>query len=359
MITSLHIENFRCFKDFDIELGPFNVLIGANDTGKTTFLQAVRLLGDTGAWKERKRHTSQVTGATGIALGAEAHWGGDSGAQIRFVAHGPEPKTNRDARKLVLTLKGDAVFECDLVSAGLVVRDVGQLLSSRREVVFHHLAREIGTACYYQFDPSALRRASALFDTMTERGRGFPTFLDDIKRAPRSGFPELEREFCVRFPYYDAVAIGKEKVGSGKEGFVVNFRTVHGQILSADAVSDGVMLSLVFMALPYSPEPPGIYLIEEPENGVHHAGLREIVKTLRALSDTKGVQVVMTTHSPYLLDLVEPEDVRIFWKDQEGAVHAMKMSEAKDVDEMKKHFMTGEIWTIETEANLLGKARGK
>jgi len=34
MITSMHIENFKCFKDFDIELGPFNVLIGPNDTGK-------------------------------------------------------------------------------------------------------------------------------------------------------------------------------------------------------------------------------------------------------------------------------------------------------------------------------------
>ena len=44
MIESMHIENFKCFKDFDIELGKFNVLIGPNDSGKTAFLQAVRLL---------------------------------------------------------------------------------------------------------------------------------------------------------------------------------------------------------------------------------------------------------------------------------------------------------------------------
>ena len=40
----MHIQNFKCFKDFDIELGPFNVLVGPNDSGKTAFLQAIRLV---------------------------------------------------------------------------------------------------------------------------------------------------------------------------------------------------------------------------------------------------------------------------------------------------------------------------
>ena len=48
MITSMHIENFKCFKHFDIDLGPFNVLVGPNDSGKTAFLPAVAMAGAAG-----------------------------------------------------------------------------------------------------------------------------------------------------------------------------------------------------------------------------------------------------------------------------------------------------------------------
>jgi predicted ATPase len=90
---------------------------------------------------------------------------------------------------------------------------------------------------------------------------------------------------------------------------------------------------------------PGILLVEEPENGVHHASLKDIVGTLKQLTQEKGVQVILTTHSPYLLDHVEPQDVHVFRKDEEGAVHARRLSEYPDVQNLKKHFMTGEIWT--------------
>ena len=40
MIRSLHIENFKCFRRLDVELGRFNVLVGPNGSGKTALLQA-------------------------------------------------------------------------------------------------------------------------------------------------------------------------------------------------------------------------------------------------------------------------------------------------------------------------------
>jgi predicted ATP-dependent endonuclease of OLD family len=93
-------------------------------------------------------------------------------------------------------------------------------------------------------------------------------------------------------------------------------------------------------------------LIEEPETGVHHASLKDIVETLKQLSTEKGVQVILTTHSPYLLDHVEAENVHVFTKDpEEGAVHAKRLSEFEDVADMKSHFMSGEIWSILAEAH--------
>ena len=44
MIKRLTIKNFKCLRDIDISLGNFNVLIGPNDTGKTSFLDALLML---------------------------------------------------------------------------------------------------------------------------------------------------------------------------------------------------------------------------------------------------------------------------------------------------------------------------
>src|SRR5688572_16191800 len=44
MIRKIHIRNFKCLRDIDVELGPFNVLIGPNDSGKTSFLEAILVL---------------------------------------------------------------------------------------------------------------------------------------------------------------------------------------------------------------------------------------------------------------------------------------------------------------------------
>lgn len=116
---------------------------------------------------------------------------------------------------------------------------------------------------------------------------------------------------------------------------------------------------MAFMALTYAPQPMKILCVEEPENGVHHASLRDIIRTLKGLAMRKNsVQVILTTHSPYLLDQVEPEEVRVFAKDEEGAVHATRLSDYPDMEDMKKHFMTGEIWTSLDESEVVERSRG-
>ena len=47
MLTSLHVQNFKCLRDVQLALGPFTVLIGPNDSGKSSILDAIRLVGRT------------------------------------------------------------------------------------------------------------------------------------------------------------------------------------------------------------------------------------------------------------------------------------------------------------------------
>ena len=119
-------------------------------------------------------------------------------------------------------------------------------------------------------------------------------------------------------------------------------------ILSATQASDGMMLVLAYLAILFSPQPPGLLLIEEPENGVHPRRLREVLHILRELvSEQDRTQVVLTTHSPYVVDLFKPEEVTLCLKGTDGAVTMCGSPKANPCASRWTSFSRGEIWTAE------------
>ena len=82
-------------------------------------------------------------------------------------------------------------------------------------------------------------------------------------------------------------------------------------------VSDGTLRALALTLLAYLPNMTGTYLIEEPENGIHPAGIESVFQSLTSLYDG---QVLLATHSPTLLTMAELEQVLCFAKSPEGAV---------------------------------------
>ena len=88
--------------------------------------------------------------------------------------------------------------------------------------------------------------------------------------------------------------------------------------------SDGTMRLLALTLLAYLPDSREIYLLEEPENGVHPLALEAIRDSL---SSAYEAQVLVTTHSPSLLALVEPSEVLCFDKNAAGATDIVRGSE--------------------------------
>ena len=367
MITKMHIENFKCFKDFDIELGPFNVLIGENDTGKTAFLQAVHMIGSL--------HPGITIGAQGLSeavgfpVGTELAWRQDEKLPLHLTA-----ETTSSGEPRVFSLRTTAWIQYSIDVTGVAPK-TSPAEENWKSTLYQEL---IGGTGMFRFDPVDLRAPSKTADSPRRRptmrvqggvvipvatenvlgptGKGLPSYLLQFSGIPGGhvALAEIRTRLQAKFPQYKEIL-----TPIVNDACRLRFGTIHGEVISADHVSDGVLLSLAFLALAYQPQPPRILLIEEPENGVHHASLKDIVSTLRHLSEEKGVQVIATTHSPYLLYLVEPEQVRIFTKDEEGAVHATNMADVPDVQEMKKHFQTGEIWTCLSEERLVRGAGEK
>lgn len=89
-------------------------------------------------------------------------------------------------------------------------------------------------------------------------------------------------------------------------------------------VSDGTLRLLALTLVAYLPELNGVYLIEEPENGLHP---RAIETVFPSLSSVYNGQVLMATHSPVIMSIVEPKSVLCFAKTPDGATDIVSGSE--------------------------------
>ncbi len=90
----------------------------------------------------------------------------------------------------------------------------------------------------------------------------------------------------------------------------------NGATVPSWLVSDGTLRLLALTIPAYLPDLEGTFLIEEPENGIHPRAIETVLQSLSSMYDS---QVLVATHSPVALNMLEPRNVLCFAKDIEGA----------------------------------------
>jgi predicted ATPase len=97
-----------------------------------------------------------------------------------------------------------------------------------------------------------------------------------------------------------------------------------GTFVQGPAVSDGLLRWLAYAAVPYLAT-VGIVLVEEPENGLHPAGIRDVMTLLREVS--ARVQVVISTHSPIVVDELDKHEVTVLRRESKTGTKATVLSD--------------------------------
>jgi hypothetical protein len=91
--------------------------------------------------------------------------------------------------------------------------------------------------------------------------------------------------------------------------------------------------------------------------GIHPRRLDDVLKALKQLvREQDRTQVLLTTHSPYVVDRFQPEEITLCLKESDGAVTTHRLSESKPVREQIDIFQLGEIWTAEGDEALAEQA---
>lgn len=98
-------------------------------------------------------------------------------------------------------------------------------------------------------------------------------------------------------------------------------------------LSDGTLRLLAQTLIPYLPEKGRIYMIEEPENGLHPLAIESIFQSLSSVYDN---QILLATHSPAILRLAEPKDILCFSKTESGAVDIVRGTDHPKLRDWRK-----------------------
>ncbi|EYE99981.1 Hypothetical protein CAP_1862 [Chondromyces apiculatus DSM 436] len=98
---------------------------------------------------------------------------------------------------------------------------------------------------------------------------------------------------------------------------------------------------LAFAAIPYL-EPASMLLIEEPENGLHPARIAEVMRVLREVSKT--TQVLIATHSPLVVNEMQPEEVTVITRTPETGTRATLIKDTPNFAKRSSVYALGELW---------------
>jgi predicted ATPase len=115
----------------------------------------------------------------------------------------------------------------------------------------------------------------------------------------------------------------------------------------AQQMSDGTLKIFAYLLLLEDPAPPPFLCVEEPENGLYHKLLETLAKEFRehATGQKAGSQVFVTTHQPYFVDALAPEEVWILEKAQDGYSVIRRASDDPTVGNMvKEGLLLGGLW---------------
>jgi len=112
-------------------------------------------------------------------------------------------------------------------------------------------------------------------------------------------------------------------------------------------MSDGTLKVFAYLLLLEDPSPPPFLCVEEPENGLYHKLLESLAMEFRAHATGQkgGSQIFITTHQPYFVDALSPEEVWILEKGSDGFSHIKRASDDQTVKNMVKEGLPlGGLW---------------
>ncbi|MCX7927305.1 MAG: AAA family ATPase [Candidatus Omnitrophica bacterium] len=375
-IEELRVKNYRALKDLHLKnLRPLTVFLGPNGSGKSTifdvfaFLSECFSLGLRKAWDKRGRfkelRTRGVEGPIVIELKyreaknlpvityhlsinedkkgpfIEEEWlqwrRGKKGKPFKFldfkkgegkVITGEMP--DKDDNRIDESLDSTEI---------LAVNTLGQFSKHPRVSAL----RRFITSWYLSYltaDNTRVTPEAGPQERLSATGNNLPNVIQYLNEQHPDRLKEILKILSSRIPRLEKVIA--ELMPDGRLLLQIKDAPFKEPIL-AKFTSDGTLKMLAYLTVLYDPQPPQLIGIEEPENHLHPRLLPELAEECRRASSK--TQLMVTTHSPFFVNGLQPSEVIILFRDNKGYTQAFKTSEMPGIDKfIQEGALLGYLW---------------
>lgn len=176
---------------------------------------------------------------------------------------------------------------------------------------------------------------------LAKDGSNIAEYLDDIKTLDREAFAGLLEAILYVLPY--AVDLQPMLTSELGREFYLRMQErdfdVPGWLLST-----GTLRIVALLACLRHPKPPPLLIVEEIENGLDPRTLNLVVEEIRAAITAGTTQVILTTHSPYLLDLLDLSHIMVV--EREKGQPVFRRPDAEKLANWSKSFSPGRLYTM-------------
>lgn len=375
-IESLKVENYRALRDVEFkDLTPMTVLLGPNGSGKSTVFDVFNFLSECfqsglrHAWDRRGRSKElKSRGADGpIVFQLKYRERPDSliityALAIDEGAKGPvvveeslrwrRQRYGNPFKFLEFHLgEGEAVsgevpdeqekrVRTSLRSPDLIaVNTLGQLSDHPRVAALREFITDWYVS-YLSVERTREQPEAGPQERLSKNGDNLPNVIQYLKEQHPDRLEHIFQVLRQRVPRLESVI--SEQMPNGNLLLQIKDAPFDQPILAKFA-SDGTMKMLSYLTVLFDPEPPHFIGLEEPENFLHPRLLPELAEVCREASANS--QLLITSHSPFLLNAMKPKEVRILYRDEHGFTQAKQASEIQGISEQTAEGgKLGDLW---------------
>ncbi len=343
-LNGIIIEGFKSIAFIEQTLRPLNVLIGANGSGKSNFIDAISLLRSTSKG-HLQRYTSQAGGADRIL-----HFGSKMTRKIviQFLFDHEESfymlelrPDNADGLYL-----SDATYHPDVPHYS--ESEQSRYTSRTGDLLLpEHVREHIQGWLPYHFhdtgSTSPMKKTGEVNDNRRLRpdGSNLAAFLYYLNKKHVLSYDLIRRTVQSAAPFFDDFAL--EPLALNEDNIRFEWRH-HGSdaYFSASSLSDGTLRFVALATLLLQPASlrPSLILLDEPELGLHPYAISLLASLLKKAS--VETQIVLATQSPILLDHFQPEDVLVADR-VHGATELRRLDEAS-LKVWLEEYSLGQLW---------------
>jgi len=369
----LRIKGYRAFKDLTIKrLGPLEIIVGANGSGKTCLFELLRFVRD---GMQGEIHPAIVKGSIPMHI---FHMPGEEKFEWRFMFDFAQPYLVKYSGRLMGPLGrfhiSSEKVERDYQGKGVQPPDFMRIRGGRGFI------RESGQKKTLEQKIARLRPDQLALSTITNpdfdtlyklreyiRGWKFYSSLkidnDGVRReAPTEQEPQLREDaanlnavllyfMTEHKEIFNQLQEHLRSVIPGFKALTMKPRGVgHVQAfwseggvdseLSLADLSDGIIRLICWFVLCLHPKPPTLICIDEPEVGVHPKTIPILAGLLQKASER--TQLIVATHSSYFLTQFDIKEIAVMRK-EDGAVEFLKPEKSEVIKGMLADFGADEI----------------